>query len=418
MLHSCYLFINTHIDSNIHNSYEMPVFESPVIVKKLSPNVLQSQCAVMRLVFNRAVLKQSKVVHDYLSFENQFDYKDCGYNLNRSLIQWFHMNDNCYTFTIAFHNKTSYLVISAPTDYVEKINFIRTANVLKHFRLRKSISTCGNYYVDYVDVITDIKLVEESDIVRLDEQISNDVRIISQGLNSECFWTALRHVPFNIVDLQLSNSNIVKFGHEFKNFTSLLFLNLSANRIRKWNWLTKYGLKLQLHSLTIRGNALRKFPLQILCLKRLHLLDIQENPIKYLPRYVHFLKSLHRFDIRSTNISYLPVTINQLSLLSFGHDPLNGLEIVSNDHSDKILDKLHRIFDVTSPYDFDTLFENEQKYFVICCCCGRKILCHVFSAIFVDQQSIFDCNRLVSIERYFCSKRCSSRLISTNSNIF
>ncbi len=112
-------------------------------------------------------------------------------------------------------------------------------------------------------------------------------------------------------ELRLSNMCIKKVPQSVQNFTTLMGLDLSSNRIGDLNDIALYRLP-DLQELRVQNNRMEKLPWYFPRLHKLRLLNISNNKFQDVPEEVCKMSGLEELDISFNMISQLPDDLQSL----------------------------------------------------------------------------------------------------------
>jgi Leucine-rich repeat (LRR) protein len=115
-------------------------------------------------------------------------------------------------------------------------------------------------------------------------------------------------------ELRLSNMCIKKVPQSVQNFTTLMGLDLSSNRIGDVNDIALYRLP-DLQELRVQNNRMEKLPWYFPRLHLLRLLNISNNKFQDVPEEVCKMSGLEELDISFNMISQLPEELQSLQRL-------------------------------------------------------------------------------------------------------
>jgi adenylate cyclase len=115
-------------------------------------------------------------------------------------------------------------------------------------------------------------------------------------------------------ELRLSNMCIKKVPQSVQNFTTLMGLDLSSNRIGDLNDIALYRLP-DLQELRVQNNRMEKLPWYFPRLHMLRLLNISNNKFQDVPEEVCKMSGLEELDISFNMISQLPDELQSLQRL-------------------------------------------------------------------------------------------------------
>ena len=115
-------------------------------------------------------------------------------------------------------------------------------------------------------------------------------------------------------ELRLSNMCIKKVPQSVQNFTTLMGLDLSSNRIGEVNDIALYRLP-DLQELRVQNNRMEKLPWYFPRLHMLRLLNISNNKFQDVPEEVCKMSGLEELDISFNMISQLPEDLQLLQRL-------------------------------------------------------------------------------------------------------
>ncbi|KAF8494630.1 hypothetical protein F5888DRAFT_1846019 [Russula emetica] len=115
-------------------------------------------------------------------------------------------------------------------------------------------------------------------------------------------------------ELRLSNMCIKKVPQNVQNFTTLMGLDLSSNRIGDLNDIALYRLP-DLQELRVQNNRMEKLPWYFPRLHMLRLLNISNNKFQDVPEEVCKMSGLEELDISFNTISQLPDDLQSLQRL-------------------------------------------------------------------------------------------------------
>ena len=118
----------------------------------------------------------------------------------------------------------------------------------------------------------------------------------------------------SLQELRLSNMSIKKVPQSVQNFTTLMGLDLSSNRIGDINDIALYRLP-DLQELRVQNNRMEKLPWYFPRLHLLRLLNISNNKFQDVPEEVCKMSSLEELDISFNMISQLPEDLQSLQRL-------------------------------------------------------------------------------------------------------
>jgi Leucine-rich repeat (LRR) protein len=118
----------------------------------------------------------------------------------------------------------------------------------------------------------------------------------------------------SLQELRLSNMSIKKVPQSVQNFTTLMGLDLSSNRIGDINDIALYRLP-DLRELRVQNNRLEKLPWYFPRLHVLRLLNISNNKFQDVPDEVCKMSGLEELDISFNMISQLPEDLQSLQRL-------------------------------------------------------------------------------------------------------
>ncbi|KAI9463354.1 hypothetical protein F5148DRAFT_1211616 [Russula earlei] len=118
----------------------------------------------------------------------------------------------------------------------------------------------------------------------------------------------------SLQELRLSNMSIKKVPQSVQNFTTLMGLDLSSNRIGDINDIALYRLP-DLQELRVQNNRMEKLPWYFPRLHMLRLLNISNNKFQDVPVEVCKMSGLEELDISFNMISQLPEDLQSLQRL-------------------------------------------------------------------------------------------------------
>lgn len=118
----------------------------------------------------------------------------------------------------------------------------------------------------------------------------------------------------NLKKLDLSHNQLEFLSESIKIWTQLEELNLSCNELTD---LPLHGIEhlKNLTNLDVSGNALKRLPESIGCLKKMKILNVEENYLKELPKEIGQCTSLELLTVSSNELSQLPVELKYLTSL-------------------------------------------------------------------------------------------------------
>src|SRR5258707_5199911 len=118
----------------------------------------------------------------------------------------------------------------------------------------------------------------------------------------------------SVHELRLSNMCIKKVPQSVQNFTTLMGLDLSSNRIGDLNDIALYRLP-DLQELRVQNNRMEKLPWYFPRLHMLRLLNISNNKFQDVPEEVCKMSGLEELDISFNMIPQLPDDLQSLQRL-------------------------------------------------------------------------------------------------------
>jgi adenylate cyclase len=118
----------------------------------------------------------------------------------------------------------------------------------------------------------------------------------------------------SLQELRLSNMSIKKVPQSVQNFTTLMGLDVSSNRIGDINDIALYRLP-DIQELRVQNNRMEKLPWYFPRLHMLRLLNISNNKFQEVPEEVCKMSGLEELDISFNMISQLPEDLQSLQRL-------------------------------------------------------------------------------------------------------
>lgn len=152
---------------------------------------------------------------------------------------------------------------------------------------------------------------------------------ISMRIDQRLFSGSLKQLYFNGNDLNLMwSSENNQYLHFFQNLTSLIYLDISDNKLRLVSPEVLCNLPRSLQNLSLSNNRLTYFPWEnISALSNLRHLDLSQNFISFLPHTViRAAESFSVLDLSHNRINYLPQSffraMSSLQRLYLSHNQL------------------------------------------------------------------------------------------------
>ena len=118
----------------------------------------------------------------------------------------------------------------------------------------------------------------------------------------------------DVVELDLSQSNIAQLPEKLKEFVHLQRLNLSNNQLTHI-LPEEVGLLTSLQRLDLHKNQLAHIPAELAQLSNLQYLDLHTNQLAHIPPEISKLTSLQHLDLYDNQLTQIPAELGQLTSL-------------------------------------------------------------------------------------------------------
>jgi internalin A len=118
----------------------------------------------------------------------------------------------------------------------------------------------------------------------------------------------------DIVELDLSQSNVTQLPEELKEFGYLQCLNLSSNQLTHI-LPEEVGLLTSLQRLDLHKNQLTHIPTELAQLSNLQYLDLHTNQLTHIPPEICKLTNLQHLDLYDNQLTQIPAELGQLTNL-------------------------------------------------------------------------------------------------------
>ncbi|XP_060530287.1 leucine-rich repeats and immunoglobulin-like domains protein 3 [Cylas formicarius] len=192
--------------------------------------------------------------------------------------------------------------------------------------VKPTMMMCANRSADFIAIPTGVTHLELRNVsgARLDVENVRHLRWTSVHLPN-----VLEYVlhPQNLKSLDLSNNNITELkNYQFKNYTSLVEMNLSYNRIID---LPRYVFKDQkLRKLSLSHNLLQALPFQVFAMEHMTELDLSYNSLAtFLDHFFKFNKYIELLLLNNNRITKLTsnslADLTALKTLDLSHNALH-----------------------------------------------------------------------------------------------
>ncbi|XP_013169932.1 PREDICTED: leucine-rich repeat protein 1-like isoform X1 [Papilio xuthus] len=283
--------------------------------------------------------------------------------------------------------------------------------------------------------------------------VSSDIAPVKMTIQSRSD-IPIKGFPRTLEYLSMTDLKLCNFRRDILLLSHLLILDLSNNEIEKLP--LEFGRMKNLRELYLSKNALGKngdmdwrwlFGPQII--KTLKLLDISNNKIKYIPKAIWKLEKLVTLKINDNEIVKVPATIGRIQTLRYLDISKNQLETLPCslmqcrlEHLDLSSNNFHLVTDVRNqknttsngwelyiysltnlaskavlknklfyapniiPWTLAEFLDNAKM-----CVCGNPVVNNEYIIREFDPKDyfrvvVFDYNRSVKFECYFCSSKC------------
>lgn len=156
---------------------------------------------------------------------------------------------------------------------------------------------------------------------------------IGMRIDQRLISSSLKHLYFdgNHLDIMWESGNN-KYTHFFQNLTSLIYLDISNNKLKSISPEVLCNLPGSTTNLSISHNLLEYFPWQnISTLRKLQHLDLSQNCLSYLPHEViEFGEFFSLLDLSHNRLSCIPEdffsSVNSLQYLYLNHNQIKELK--------------------------------------------------------------------------------------------
>ncbi|KAH7727116.1 Protein Y42G9A.3 a [Aphelenchoides avenae] len=152
------------------------------------------------------------------------------------------------------------------------------------------------------------------------------------------FGPAARYDPALIVDLNLSNNQLMQLPAQISRFVNVVSMDLSNNQFVSIS--EELSSLSKLRSLSARNNLLEDLPKSMQLLRRLEVLNVSGNAFESIPTVVFEITTLRALYFGANRIDQLPSRISQLTRLEILY--------LSGNHLNEVPAAIGRLRNLTS----------------------------------------------------------------------